>query len=71
MVKKKTWVKSKKQISIKCGTCTMCDKPMMSDEGNWIINAEKKFFCERHFANEHSCFDEYLRQYKEWRQLQL
>ena len=49
----------------------MCDKPMMSNEGGWIINAEKKFFCERHRTNEHSCFDEYLRQYKEWQQSQI
>jgi len=71
MVRKKTWVKSKKNLSIQCGTCLMCDKPMMSDEGGWIINAEKKHFCERHRANEHSCFDEYLRQYKEWQQSQI
>ena len=43
----------------------------MSDEGGWVISVEKKFFCERHRANEHSCFDEYLKQYREWQQLQL
>jgi len=67
MVRKKTWVKSKRNLSIQCGTCLICDKPMMSDEGGWIVNAEKKHFCERHRTNEHSCFDEYLKQYQEWK----
>ena len=49
----------------------MCDKQLMSDEGGWIINANKDYFCERHRSNEHSCFDEYLKQYKEWQNLQL
>ena len=40
----------------------MCDKVLMSDEGGWIVNANKDYFCENHRANEHSCFDEYLKQ---------
>ena len=71
MARKKTWIEARKNVSIQCGTCLMCDKPMMSNEGGWIINAEKKYFCERHRTNEHSCFDEYLRQYKEWQQSQI
>ena len=69
MVTKKTWVKSKKQRIIKCGTCLMCDKVLMSDEGGWIVNANQDYFCENHRSNEHSCFDEYLKQKKEWDQL--
>ena len=66
MVRKKTWVKSRKQLEIHCGNCLMCDKQLMSNEGGWIINANKDYFCERHRPNKHSCFDEYLKQYKEW-----
>ena len=67
MIRKKTWVKSKRNLSIQCGTCLMCDKPMMSNEGDWIVNAEKKFFCEPHKEGVKSCFDEYLKQYQEWK----
>jgi hypothetical protein len=69
MVTKKTWVKSRKQRIINCGTCLMCDRVLMSDEGGWIVNANKDYFCENYRANEHSCFDEYLKQKKEWDQL--
>ena len=47
----------------------MCDKVLMSDEGGWIINANKDYFCENYRSNEHSCFDEYLRQLKEFNKL--
>ena len=67
-MKHKTWNAAKLQIRI-CGTCLMCDKKLMSNEGGWIINANKDYFCENHKANEHSCFDEYLRQRKEWEEL--
>lgn len=57
--KKKTWNKSKIK-TIKCGECHICKKPLMSNEGGWIVNAEKKYFCEPHKEGFKSCFDEYL-----------
>ena len=57
--KKKTWNKSNKVI--KCGECHICKKPLMSNEGGWIVNAEKKYFCEPHKEGVKSCFDEYLK----------
>jgi len=41
MKKNKTWVRSKEQILI-CGYCEVCGKQLMSDKGNWIVNADKK-----------------------------
>ena len=32
----------------------------MSNEGGWIVNAEKKYFCEAHKKDIKSCFDKYL-----------
>ena len=46
MVRKKTWVKSKKELTIKCGTCLMCDKVLMSNEVVGVVNANKDYFCE-------------------------
>jgi hypothetical protein len=37
----------------------MCKRQLLSNEGGWIINAEKKRFC--HYYNGGlSCFDKYL-----------
>ena len=55
MVKKKTW--SKRNITLVCGYCIMCKRQLLSNEGGWIINAEKKYFC--HEGREGSCFDNY------------
>ena len=57
MVKKKTW--SKRNLTLVCGYCVMCKKQLLSNEGGWIINAEKKHFC-HHYNNGLSCFDKYL-----------
>jgi len=37
----------------------MCKRQLLSNEGGWIINAEKKRFC-HHYNNGLSCFDKYL-----------
>ncbi len=58
MVKKKTW--SRKNITIVCGYCLMCKRQLLSNEGGWIINAEKKHFCEHYGENTQSCFDKYI-----------
>jgi len=55
-IKKKTWVKPKHQ-SLICGYCETCNTELMSDEGGWIITAEKKYFC--HEGKDGSCFDNY------------
>tara|TARA_R100000935_G_scaffold19421_1_gene37322 strand:- start:320 stop:532 length:213 start_codon:yes stop_codon:yes gene_type:complete len=68
MVSKKTWNKARSKV-IKAGICTMCDKALMSNEGGWIVNANKDYFCESHKANFFSCFDEYLKQLKQWKEL--
>ena len=68
MVAKRAWVKARTR-TIKCGTCLMCDKVLMSDEGGWIINANQDYFCESHKTGVVSCFDEYLRQLKEFNKL--
>ena len=59
MVKKKTW--SRKNITIVCGYCLMCKRQLLSNEGGWIINAEKKYFC-HHYNGGESCFDKYCKQ---------
>ena len=56
-LKKKTWVKNKKQV-YNCGQCDWCNKELTSDMGGWIINAEKKHFC--HDGVNKLCFDHYL-----------
>tara|TARA_R100001510_G_scaffold19427_1_gene16939 strand:+ start:121 stop:351 length:231 start_codon:yes stop_codon:yes gene_type:complete len=53
---KKTW-KKPKIPSLICGYCEVCNKQLMSDEGGWIITAEKKYFC--HDGKDGSCFDSY------------
>ena len=58
MVKKKTW--SRRNITIVCGYCLMCKRQLLSNEGGWIINAEKKYFC--HEGRDGSCFDKYCKQ---------
>ena len=57
VVKKKTW--SRKNITIVCGYCLMCKRQLLSNEGGWIINAEKKYFC--HEGRDGSCFDQYCK----------
>ena len=57
--KKKTWNKSK--LYMKCGECHICKKEHYSEIGGWIINAEKKLFCETHTEGKESCFDEYIK----------
>ena len=59
MVKKKTW--SRKNITIVCGYCLMCKRQLLSNEGGWIINAEKKYFC-HHYNGTESCFDKYTKE---------
>jgi len=56
MVKKKTW--SRKNLTLVCGYCLMCKRQLLSNEGGWIINAEKKYFC--HEGRDGSCFDKYI-----------
>jgi len=37
----------------------MCKRQLLSNEGGWIINAEKKHFC-HYYNGKPSCFDKYL-----------
>ena len=57
-MKRKTWVK--KETVRLCGYCEECNKELLSNEGGWIINAEKKHFCEHYGVNTESCFDKYI-----------
>jgi hypothetical protein len=51
---------SKTKVIFKsCGKCHLCGKEHMSNEGGWIINAEKLNFC---YAKEDDCYDQYLAQ---------
>ena len=52
----KTWNKSKALLI--CGWCNVCQKELLSNEGGWIVNAEKKHFC--HDGRDGSCFDKYV-----------
>ena len=61
--KKKTW--SRKGITIVCGYCLMCKRQLLSNEGGWIINAEKKYFC-HHYNGTESCFDKYINKEKHY-----
>ena len=45
MKKNRTWVKPKEQLLI-CGYCEVCNKELTSDMGGWIVNAQKKRFCQ-------------------------
>lgn len=56
--KKKTW--TKKKLNLKIGYCSVCNKIHYNTSSGWIINAEKKVFCEDHKENSISCFDKYL-----------
>ena len=58
MVRKKTW--SRSNLTLVCGKCTICERELLSNEGGWIINAEKKYFC--HEGRDGSCFDQYCKQ---------
>jgi len=44
--KKKTW--NKKKLNLKVGYCSVCNKIHYNTSSGWIINAEKKVFCEDH-----------------------
>ena len=44
----------------------MCKRQLLSNEGGWIINAEKKRFCEHYGENTESCFDKYLNRGKNY-----
>ena len=57
-MKKKTW--SRSNLTLVCGYCVMCKRQLLSNEGGWIINAEKKHFCEHYGENTESCFDKYI-----------
>ena len=59
MVGKKTW--TKKNLNLKIGDCFVCKKIYYANDGGWIINAEKKVFCEQHKEGIESCFDKYLK----------
>jgi hypothetical protein len=56
--KKKTW--NKKKLNLKIGYCSVCNKIHYNTSSGWIINAEKKVFCEDHKEDSISCFDKYL-----------
>ena len=49
---------AKRKVILKsCGFCHMCGKEHMSNEGGWVINAEKLNFCH---SLEHSCYEIYF-----------
>ena len=52
---KKIWKKPSK--SLICGYCETCNRQLMSDEGGWIVTANKQYFC--HDGKDGSCFDNY------------
>ena len=62
MKKNKTWNKAKNKTFI-CGYCDWCKKELLSDEGGWIINLERKYFC--HNGKDELCFDKYINYKKE------
>ena len=68
-MKRKTWNATRSKVILRCGVCVMCDANLMSNEGGWIVNANKDYFCESHKKGFASCFDEYLRQRAEWEKL--
>lgn len=47
----------KKEILKSCGFCHMCGKEHMSNEGGWVINAERLNFC---YDGDGSCYDIYF-----------
>ena len=52
---KKAWKKPER--SFMCGYCEECGKQLISDDGGWIITANKQYFC--HDGKDGSCFDKY------------
>ena len=62
MKPKKTWNKSKDRVRL-LWNCEDCNKELLSNEGGWIINASKKYFC--HDGRDGSCFDNYCKYIKE------
>ncbi len=62
MKKNKTWNKAKNKTFV-CGYCDWCKKELLSDEGGWIINLERKYFC--HNGKDELCFDKYINHKKE------
>ena len=52
--------KSKQKV-FGCGKCHWCGKEHLSNEGGWVINAERKNFC--HY--EDGCYDKYFKACKE------
>ena len=49
---------AKKKVILKsCGFCHICGKEHMSNEGGWVINAERLNFCH---SLEHSCYEIYF-----------
>ena len=56
----KTWNKSKALLI--CGWCNVCQKELLSNEGGWSVNAEKKHVC--HDGKDGSCFDKYCEDQK-------
>jgi hypothetical protein len=47
----------RKEILKSCGFCHWCGKEHMSNEGGWVINAEKLNFC---YDGDGSCYDQYF-----------
>lgn len=47
----------KKEILKSCGFCHVCGKEHLSNEGGWVINAEKLNFC---YEGDGNCYDQYL-----------
>ena len=56
----KTWDKTKAVMAV--GWCNVCKKELLSNDGGWIVTAEKKHFC--HDGKDGSCFDNYCEEQK-------
>ena len=54
-------VRAKQEKSYLTGSCNYCGKKHYSNEGNWIVNAERMHFCH----GVYTCFDKYLKLCKE------
>tara|TARA_R100000655_G_scaffold80514_1_gene119937 strand:- start:115 stop:318 length:204 start_codon:yes stop_codon:yes gene_type:complete len=63
---KKTWNKTKNRTFV-TGYCNKCKKELLNTMGGWIINAEKKHFC--HDGRDGSCFDKYIKEKNNVRQI--
>ena len=66
MVRKKTLNKNRHREFV-CGYCDWCKKELLNTMGGWIINAEKKHFC--HDSRDGSCFDKYIKEKNNVRQI--